>query len=76
MNFVCLDLVHSIVLELMENMNFHMNTAYNTELRSLGYFLADSVFDLLLWQEIFKVTWCLIIYNFEHKGHFFVCSSL
>ena len=49
---MCLDLVHSIVLELMDNMNFHRNTAYmlNTELRSFGYFLliADSVFGLLL----------------------------
>ena len=33
--------------------------------------ISDSV-----WQEIFKITWGLIIYNFEHKGQFFVCSSL
>ena len=45
---MCLDLVHSIVLELVEIMNLHMNTDLNTELRSLGHISADSVFDLRL----------------------------
>ena len=41
------------------------------ELRSFGYFSADSVFDLwLCLAGDFKITWGLIIYNFEHKGQF------